>query len=684
MQVKNGLEWLMRRYVPPEIREGAPDTARQGRLVVYFALVIFVAALSYSMVYLVLGMWLTMFGAVLGIVGTMATLWRFRRAGDVTEAGQALAGTSLAALAFVILGTGGLDSAALAWCLLAPVIATMIAGRHVGLRWVIAPIASFAVMWACHEQPWMPAVETPDFFVHTYQFLVPTGLMLALFAIAWSYEVARDDALGRISAASDAAAAARDEAQEAHAAARTVLDNIAQGLLMVSPKGLIEGERSAVVTQWLGEPRRDEPIWSFLARHDPRVADWLEIGWEDLDSDWMPLELALEQLPSQLVVGEQHLQLEYRPLVSPEGLEHVLLVISDVTAQLAAERADEAQREMMAMFTRYLKDPKGVEDFLCESTRLVEELLRGQATSAQEKRWVHTLKGNSALFGLKGFAAWLHELEDVLEEERRGCAAQERAAIGARWQELRGRLSPMLQGQRADVVTVDRASLDDLVRRAEEIGPQGRELARTARRWGWDRLQNRLELLAERSKGLALRLDKPDVVIRVEADDIWQPPNSGWSAFWGAVVHVVRNALDHGLESPEERRQAGKPGGGLVTLRATQDAEVFTFEVQDDGRGIDWDAIASRAREMGLPSATRADLVDALMHDGLSTQNEVSDVSGRGVGVGAVCEACEALGGQIQIHSVPGSGTSFRFFFPVQVASFTAETPTVGDASFPH
>jgi two-component system chemotaxis sensor kinase CheA len=128
---------------------------------------------------------------------------------------------------------------------------------------------------------------------------------------------------------------------------------------------------------------------------------------------------------------------------------------------------------------------------------------------------------------------------------------------------------------------------------------------------------------------------------------------------------VVRNALDHGIEPAEARTAAGKPAHGKLRLSARIDNDALEIECADDGRGIDWPRVREKAKERGLPHATEADLVNALFSDGLSTAESVSDISGRGVGMSAVRDAVHRLGGSIGVVSKRGTGTTWRFRFPL-------------------
>jgi two-component system chemotaxis sensor kinase CheA len=119
------------------------------------------------------------------------------------------------------------------------------------------------------------------------------------------------------------------------------------------------------------------------------------------------------------------------------------------------------------------------------------------------------------------------------------------------------------------------------------------------------------------------------------------------------------------LEQPEERGRAGKPSSGTVTLSTVVEGHEFVIRVRDDGKGIDWDRLRDRAAALGLPVKTRADLERALFADGVSTADEVTGLSGRGVGMGAVQAACVDRGGTLVVDSIPGGGTTLEFRFPV-------------------
>lgn len=140
------------------------------------------------------------------------------------------------------------------------------------------------------------------------------------------------------------------------------------------------------------------------------------------------------------------------------------------------------------------------------------------------------------------------------------------------------------------------------------------------------------------------------------------------------LIHVVRNSLDHGLEPPDERVAKGKPAEGTLRLSASQQTEGVVIEVRDDGRGIDPDRVVAKAVAKGLIDPERAaaltpqQAVQLVFLPGFSTAEQVSDLSGRGVGMDVVRSAVERLRGKVELQSFAGQGTLLRMTLPLSVA----------------
>jgi two-component system chemotaxis sensor kinase CheA len=152
------------------------------------------------------------------------------------------------------------------------------------------------------------------------------------------------------------------------------------------------------------------------------------------------------------------------------------------------------------------------------------------------------------------------------------------------------------------------------------------------------------------------------------------------------LMHMVRNAADHGLEPPDERRAAGKDPTGRIRLRACHQAGHIVIEVADDGRGIIREKILEKARRMGLlqdgAGLSDREVFNLIFEPGFSTAAEVTDVSGRGVGMDVVMKQIQKLRGHVEIQSVPGQGTSFFLRLPLTLAMIDGLVVGVGSERY--
>lgn len=152
------------------------------------------------------------------------------------------------------------------------------------------------------------------------------------------------------------------------------------------------------------------------------------------------------------------------------------------------------------------------------------------------------------------------------------------------------------------------------------------------------------------------------------------------------LLHLVRNAIAHGLETPAARRSARKPQDGVITLRASTVGDTVVVEVEDDGAGVDAPAVVARARAAGVPVPAEvpdaASLLELICATGLSTRPEADRGSGRGVGMGAVRAVVQEVGGTLTLETERGRGTRFTLQLPLTLAITDAIIASVGDRTF--
>lgn len=152
------------------------------------------------------------------------------------------------------------------------------------------------------------------------------------------------------------------------------------------------------------------------------------------------------------------------------------------------------------------------------------------------------------------------------------------------------------------------------------------------------------------------------------------------------LMHLVRNALDHGLETREQRVAGGKPEQGTLRIAASHDAGGILISIQDDGRGINREKVLARARERGLVAPgvtpTEAEVFALIFEPGFSTAEAVTNLSGRGVGMDVVRRNIQSLRGRIDIHSIEGKGTTIEVRLPLTLAIIDGFLVNVADAKF--
>ena len=176
---------------------------------------------------------------------------------------------------------------------------------------------------------------------------------------------------------------------------------------------------------------------------------------------------------------------------------------------------------------------------------------------------------------------------------------------------------------------------------------------------------------------LAEKLQKK---VRVETfgDDI-EADRSTLDLLKDPLTHILRNSLDHGLETPEQRRAAGKPECGTVRISASVDKQYYTVTVEDDGRGIDADRVRAKAIEKGLITPAQAaalqrnEVLNLVFAPGLSTAAQQTDVSGRGVGMDVVLRNVTEAGGKATVDSTPGHGTTLKLHVPLSSTLMVTE-----------
>jgi two-component system chemotaxis sensor kinase CheA len=225
----------------------------------------------------------------------------------------------------------------------------------------------------------------------------------------------------------------------------------------------------------------------------------------------------------------------------------------------------------------------------------------------------------------------------------------------------------------------DRSKMNDAVEYLERITTSLHDAVMKVRMVPVERTFNRFprmvrDLAKDLGKKINLHMSGEDTEVdRTVIDEIGDP-----------LIHLIRNSIDHGIESPEERSQVGKKEAGTVNLRAYPDGNTVVIEVEDDGDGINIDRVSQKAINKGiitqqdLENMKQNEIVELLFHPGFSTAEKVTDLSGRGVGLDVVKTKIESLGGIVEVQTAKGEGSKFIIRLPLTLAIIQALMVNMG------
>ncbi|WP_084637691.1 Hpt domain-containing protein [Paludibacterium yongneupense] len=491
---------------------------------------------------------------------------------------------------------------------------------------------------------------------------------------------------------------------------QTMLQNIPQGILTLTEGGLIHHEYSAhlesiLETRDIAGRTLPDLVFSdttlgsdILSQIDAAVGSC--IG-EDVMNYEFNEHLLVGEIEKRMPDGRvKILDLNWSPITDDaDTVVRLILCVRDVTElrKLAAE-ANEQKRELEIIGEILAVSQDKFHEFIAGAIKFVDEneqLIREHAkhdseTIAQLFRNMHTIKGNARTYGLHNLTNIVHEAEQTYDALRkpnpdiawdpaslREELAGVRAAIDryARINEVSlGRKGPGRRGSIERYLMVEKAQIQETLHRLETVNTGNlHELiaARNAvhkilRLLGTEEIEETLAGLLESLPSLADELGKETPLVKI-VDNGYVVRNQASGTLKNVFMHLFRNSMDHGLESPDERVALGKPVAGTIRLAMNVVDKQLQLRMSDDGRGLALGRIRERALDKGLIEADAAlsdeEIARLIFRPGFSTAAKVTEVSGRGVGMDAVQSFIKREGGQITLRFLDEEvGADFRRF----------------------
>ena len=549
-------------------------------------------------------------------------------------------------------------------------------------------------------------------------------LTLIKFQVEGLHELlgAKENAIRVIQATQAQLVRSEREALQGQKRVSNLLNNSGQGFLSFGGDLVIDPETSRACTSMLG--------CSPAGRHAAQVLMGDDTAGKELFSAIVPAVLAesdpgiresmLSLLPAEIARDDRLLKAEYRLLED----DKFMVVLTDITEERRLEILLQSERRRLEFVVFAVSDKRNFFDaidsfraFLAHSLpRVFAETTAPQTLVRWLYREIHTYKGLFNQFSFIHTPQRLHEIETLLSDfQSRGDALTRQDIV-----DIVDTLSPHnLQAPFDDDLAVLSGALGDdflehgksIVLSSELLLRLERLAARLQRGEMIDPAEDEIHTLLKEIvtlrkvtlkdvlmdfdgliKQVAARLGKDVSTLEVHGgDDFWIDPHP-YQPFLHALGHVFRNAVAHGLETPDSRWLAGKSAAGKISCHVALENKDIRLSIADDGAGINLDALRKRAVAAGIYAANEVwnipndDIVSLIFKDAISTGGDVTEISGRGVGLAAVRDETLKMGGDLAVKTTTDQGTEFIFRLPLlatgnpeRVDAATARQPINAD-----
>lgn len=474
---------------------------------------------------------------------------------------------------------------------------------------------------------------------------------------------------------------------------RSLLDNSGEGFLSFDKSFLVDPVYSRECEHIFNQAIAGEEICGLLLPEDEYARKQLERNFAaifDFIHDALKTEVFLELLPEEFKLNQRCYKAVYKLL--PEG--QIIMRLSDITAEKALEvKLQEEQDRLrflvsvVQMQKDYFESVSGFETFLEEEfDNIAKSDLSQEEKVARIYRKIHTFKGTFAQLDSPGLPGILHQIEDTISSYMDGGMREDtlerirellrtspckvkleeeigiiRIMLGEEFIRSKGNISipeDELKYLEQKIMNLYKQDPADA-----RINDELTELLQRLRRLRYVPLSTLLETYPKMVEQTASRLGKEIREFFIEGGgDIYVNPDV-YRPFTNTLIHLFRNAIDHGIETPDERLEAGKSEVGRITCVIEQDQEQCHITIRDDGRGIDPEALKAKAEQLGIQWF--GNLYEVIFEDSFSTKETVSELSGRGVGLAALKAELLKLGGSIEVDSEVGKGSTFTVHLPV-------------------
>lgn len=454
-----------------------------------------------------------------------------------------------------------------------------------------------------------------------------------------------------------------------------LLDSLNQGFFAFDKNGVCHDFSSKACETVLEGRPNGRPVWDVLKLPENKV-EGLKKWMSTLFADMLPFaDLAVLGPPSYPHSGGNHIQMEYFPLMNDGVMDGVVVVASDITSLVEAQREAETERENAKLILNLLNKRQQISRFVRETQLVLKELkplLAADHTTWDTEdifRCLHTIKGGCASFNVQQAAHATHEAENRLSSFKEDSTPEnaeklrEQSVLAAQAfeqfiEETKKILGPAAFSEERHI----ELPVKDLKQACAELsnaGASAKLLAASLKSaYLLERAGSFFEPYNDVMQKVAEQEFKSLNPLEIEGGDLAILPEA-YSTLFSTFVHAFRNAVDHGIEKPEKRFELGKAEAGTVRVSMKHEGDRLVITVTDDGGGIDPARIRAKLEGKGVNVAHETDeqIIQHVFDSSFSTRDVVTETSGRGVGMDAIKVCAEDLGGTCKVVSTLGAGT---------------------------
>lgn len=465
-----------------------------------------------------------------------------------------------------------------------------------------------------------------------------------------------------------------------------ILNSLGQGFFTFNATGDCGAVFTKACEEILEGTPKTRKAWEVLAVPEKEVSQfhkWMETSFKEL----LPFD-DLKGLGPNIFPHSQakYVVLDYFPIRREKDvISDIVVVATDKTVEHQAQMALEEERQFAAMVVKFIKNKEQFLQFLV-SVKAAASVLLEMASKALDPvainesfRILHTLEGEAGTFSLPELRLDAREGQHCLEpfKGQPGAKPEAQQAYVRALEKLNSRFEQFVEenksifnipeGKVSRFVEVPLTVINTFLSELKGGAPTAELSRRYAELFLKVSLESRLKYFDSLIQGVAERLGKKVNPMTIEGGEIKIFPEP-YQGFFSALVHAFRNAIDHGLETPDEREWAGKNPVGSVAVKASRENGGLKFEIKDDGRGIDPNVIREKLKSKfptrDFSPQTDEEIVQNVCLPGFSSRETVGEFSGRGVGLDALREEVLSVGGSLHLKSKVGEGTTIEIFIP--------------------